>query len=268
MRIQLISDLHLDVHLARLGTLDLVYQQLQNHDEAHVLVIAGDTCEMEARNLPEIQEFFDYLQDNWGYIVEVPGNHDYYRTQLCNSGVDFKCFKQKLNSRHTYMNNNTVIIGNTVFVGTTLWSKLDPLKEERIVHGLLDFRAIDGLTTEVYASLHQDSIHTLVAELKSAQIEHPNKTIVVVSHHAPSLECVSMQYLGNPINSAFSSDLEWIMEEYPIKFWLYGHSHDYHTHQVANTKIIRNPFGYITYNGSRETPSNTTVVDTFCVDAL
>ncbi len=43
--------------------------------------------------------------------------------------------------------------------------------------------------------------------------KYPDKKIVVVTHHAPSADCISDEYKGDMLNAAFASNLEWVMEE-------------------------------------------------------
>lgn len=69
MKIQLCSDLHLD-QINFYSNENLVYP------EGDVLVLAGDICHV--CEIEKHSNFFKYLDDNFQYIVYVPGNHEFY----------------------------------------------------------------------------------------------------------------------------------------------------------------------------------------------
>jgi hypothetical protein len=65
---------------------------------------------------------------------------------------------------------------------------------------------------------------------------------VVITHHAPHPASIHPRYAGNPINSAFVSDLTGLVEQADL--WLHGHVHDSFDYHVGRCRVVSNPRGY------------------------
>ena len=100
-----------------------------------------------------------------------------------------------------------------------------------------------------------------ISELVEA---NSDRDIIVMTHHCPSIRCISSQYVGNSMNASYVSDLEGFILSHPnIKAWCCGH-----VHSVANEKIgsngqwiVCNPRGY-EKNMENENWSPNTFLDT------
>jgi predicted phosphodiesterase len=66
----------------------------------------------------------------------------------------------------------------------------------------------------------------------------------VITHHLPSYKCIDEKYHGDPKNSFYASDLDYLMEKYKINYWIHGHTHVTVYKQIFNTRVICNPRGY------------------------
>ena len=82
--------------------------------------------------------------------------------------------------------------------------------------------------------------------------EIPGPT-VVVTHHAPSSRSVPPRFTGDPLNVAYASDLEHIIERWQLSLWLHGHIHDSADYRIGETWVRTNPKGYGPGNGFQET---------------
>jgi hypothetical protein len=76
---------------------------------------------------------------------------------------------------------------------------------------------------------------------------NPGKTIVVATHHAPSVKGLNPQHVEfSRINHGYYTDLHAFIEILPnIKWWLHGHTHVQKRYQIAQCQVISNARGYI-----------------------
>jgi len=90
------------------------------------------------------------------------------------------------------------------------------------------------------ARLHDVSIAFLRKELSRPF----DGTTVVVTHHAPSPRSVAPQFRNDPLNPAFASNLEPLIETYGPSLWIHGHMHDSFDYMIGRTRVLCNPRGY------------------------
>ena len=95
-------------------------------------------------------------------------------------------------------------------------------------------------TPEDSVRLHEASKAWLVAELARA-FDGPT---VVVTHHLPASPSISRRYVNDPLNPAFASGLEDIIERYRPDLWIHGHTHVPCDYEIFGTRVICNPRGY------------------------
>ena len=74
------------------------------------------------------------------------------------------------------------------------------------------------------------------------------KKKIVVTHHVPSFELSSPDFMGSPINGAFTVELGNYIAYSDIDYWIYGHSHRNIDGVIGNTKCLSNQLGY-TFHG-------------------
>src|SRR5690606_2960953 len=89
---------------------------------------------------------------------------------------------------------------------TTLWSRLSDENQVYVTESLNDFRLIKNkgkaLSAYQYNAMYQENLLFLEQSLE----EGPAKK-VVVTHHVPTYHNYPVQYLGDPLNEAFATDL-------------------------------------------------------------
>ncbi|MEP6805708.1 MAG: metallophosphoesterase [Flavobacterium sp.] len=136
---------------------------------------------------------------------------------------------------------------NIIF--STLWSNISETRRWVIQQSLSDFKVINCtdrlLNVDDYNLLHQKSVEFL----QNALNEKSNKKTIVVTHHAPTFINYPEKYANSNINEAFASELEKLIEDSNIDYWIYGHHHvNLADFEIGNTKLITNQLGYIKYN--------------------
>lgn len=136
----------------------------------------------------------------------------------------------------------------------TDYDKENPIKMQRnIINDFAGYIKHDdgsNFTTVDSVFEHKKSLDFIKRELSAADAD--NKTAIVVTHHAPSLQSVDPKYQKPPYNEyncCFVTDLDPIIEHFQPLYWIHGHVHDYFNYNVGKTQIIANPFGYPHENG-------------------
>ncbi len=108
-----------------------------------------------------------------------------------------------------------------------------------------DFRCIryeDRLMTWMdFNKMHYRCFHFLNDSIRRSAAAH----IVVVSHYLPSSRLLSPEFIENPLNGAFATDLDGFIASGPVEYWLYGHSHRNIDCRIGSTRCLSNQLGYV-----------------------
>lgn len=117
----------------------------------------------------------------------------------------------------------------------------------RVSHGTSDFcRAIRyrgrRFATGERVRRHRADRRHIKHELERAR--RAGETVVVVTHHAPSPQCIRPWFQGDPFNPAFASNLDPLIERCEPSLWIHGHMHDPVGERMGKTRILANPAGY------------------------
>jgi Icc-related predicted phosphoesterase len=78
--------------------------------------------------------------------------------------------------------------------------------------------------------------------------------VVIVSHHAPSIQSISPQHRDDPLGAAFASNLEGFVRWTNAVLWVHGHIHETSDYIIGNTPILCNPLGYPDERNARFDP--------------
>jgi predicted phosphohydrolase len=242
MKIQYCSDLHLEFQENK-----NYLKQFPIKPEAEILLLAGDVVLFKLMN--EHADFFNYLSDNFKMTYWIPGNHEYYY-----SDITEKCGTQheKIRSNIFLVNNTSVILDNVKFVFSTLWSEIGSLNQLIIQQRISDFQVINyknkSFSIEHFNELHYESHKFLKSEI---EITFPGKT-VVATHHVPVLLNYPEQYKSDVLNEAFAVDLHDLIVDNKIDYWIYGHHHvNVEEFSIGKTIMLTNQLGYVRYNENK-----------------
>jgi hypothetical protein len=88
--------------------------------------------------------------------------------------------------------------------------------------------------------LHRESRHYIESELARPF----DGVTIVMTHHAPSRSSVPKNWWGDPINAAYASDLDALIEETRPHLWVHGHIHSSADYRIGATRVVCNPRGY------------------------
>lgn len=209
--------------------------------DADVVVLAGDIGVGTAGVEWAATRFRDVP------VIYVPGNHEYYDHDI---GITDQLRSRAPANIHV-LDQETVEIDGVRFLGTTLWTDFRFYGEGQAASSrlqaknhILDFKLIRNgeqpFTPEDSVLLHGMSRSWLVNELQKT-FDGPT---VVVTHHLPASPSVAGQYRNHPMNPAFVSRLEDILERYTPELWIHGHTHVACDYEIFATRVVCNPRGY------------------------
>ena len=238
-----------DVHLEQYKSADRAKFEDEIKPMAPYLVLAGDIGDPFSK---EYTEFLTMLSPKYKYIFLIGGNHEYYNDVMVMDEVHTQIKRIPLYNV-IYLNNEVFHIPYTdiTVFGGTFWTHINPEEEAYVQLSIMDYRRIKGFTIEKSRQLHIQAKKTL----KEALDALPDKKFVVVSHHLPSYSLINKKYLGNPLNSAYASDIE--EAEHPsIKAWVAGHTHT----PIQQGKFYVNPIGYPRENVDKDFNRTFTVI--------
>uniref|UniRef100_UPI002AB0C1FC metallophosphoesterase n=1 Tax=Caballeronia sp. J97 TaxID=2805429 RepID=UPI002AB0C1FC len=245
MRIQIASDLHLEVVHQRFPAVTLV-----TPTDADVLVLAGDIA-----NGTDAVEYFA----KWPTpVVYVHGNHEAYRNK-------YDELADRIRTRATgtavrYLERTAFMLGNVRFLGCCLWTDyaLNGARDQsmRVARRRLhDHRVIMNRDGERFQPEHALEEHEKAVSWLREQLATPfeGKT-VVVTHHGVSPSSVHPRYGADPANAAFVSDLGPLLRAAHV--WIHGHVHDSFDYRVGEARVIANPRGYALNRLAARTPAD------------
>lgn len=267
MKLQLLSDLHLETH---------PHWGAQPAPGADLLVLAGDIGSYQPGSLLidsdfGLGQFSPY--NGWPTpVIFVPGNHEY-------DGMDFDEAHSRL--RETcgrlgliWLERETVEMFGIRFAGTTLWSDFDalaptarpgavPLGTDPGGNALAQllksrdkaFRAANyylrkTLTTRkgepwLAEGLREQAL-LCQSWLREALAQPFAGTTVVVTHFAPSLRSADPRYGLTPGTAGFCNALDDLL---PLAHcWLHGHLHAPSDYTAQGCRVVANPLGYARKN--------------------
>lgn len=275
MKIQLLSDLHLETH---------PQWRPSPAPGADVTVLAGDIGSYQTGHQMQDDDFgltpFSPLAGWPTPVIFVPGNHEY-------DGFDFDEAHARLHEccqrlgliwleRSTHVGPWKDSAGRPVrFVGTTLWTDFDALCPAGLVtaagpvsgagaaNALTQqlqqrnkaFRAANyylkktGTTRDSQPYL-SEAVRaqglTCQAWLRSALTEPFDGSTVVVTHFAPSLRSADPRYGLVPGTAGFCNALDDLLPY--ANAWLHGHLHAPSLYEQAGCRVWANPLGYARKN--------------------
>ena len=274
MKIQLLSDLHLETHPA--------YQPPPAPD-AELLVLAGDVGSYQRGSRLDDTEFgLARFSPRHGWpvpVLYVPGNHEYDNLDydLTHARLRETCERLGI----TWLEREVLTIGAVRFIGTTLWSDFDALAqvpgqpvaegEKRIKLRHKAFRAANFYLEKMAGTRHGRPFlapewRELGLEcqqwLRAALAQPFHGTTVVVTHFAPSLLSADPRYGLAAGTAGFCNSLDELL---PLAhYWLHGHLHCQHDYMAGGCRVIANTLGYAA-KGEQEGFRERLVID---LDAL
>ena len=200
------------------------------------------------------KDFFSYVSDNFQTTYWIPGNHEYYHSDISKrSGT----LNENIRSNIHLVNNVSIEKDNIRFIFSTLWSKINPDKQWYIEKNLSDFQVIKykdyRFSIDRYNELHEDCLDFVTSQL---QEKYTGKTITI-THHVPTFLNYPEQYKASDLNEAFAIELFNLIAANGTDYWIYGHHHaNTPAFKLGNTTMLTNQLGYVKYGEQKGFKTN------------
>lgn len=226
--LKFISDLHLE---RREGIITFT----KNHYNKS-LIIPGDIGSPLKQNY---WDFMDYVSDNFEKVYFTTGNHEYWNNnKITINQIDNLIEDKIVNYNNVYFLNNKVIHHDEYeIIGTILWSypKLN-------IKNSFDFKYIhydefNNLNPLIMRELYIENMLWL-----TNKINENNNDKIVVTHYLPSYDFCMKHHKYLMARSLFASSLDYLIKP-PVKYWLFGHTHDNFMRKKNNVYCCVNAFG-------------------------
>ena len=244
---QILSDLHLEVGQQ--------YSSFEIPTSAPYLILAGD--------IGRLIDYHSYLAflalqtRRFEKVFLILGNHEFYglsSTAGLEHARKLEC-ESILNGKLVLLYQKRFDVPNSsvTILGCTLWSKIPEHARHVVQMRVKDFEKIEGWTVDDHNSAYKSDITWLKGQITDIQEENeatakgrPERNILVVTHHAPSVqETASPNHVNNPWSSAFATDLltgeDWVN----VKVWVFGHTHFTTEFKKCGIKVLSNQRGYV-----------------------
>lgn len=261
MRIQLLSDLHLERYP------DFYPSFAPDID---VLVLAGDIGSYQHGSRLDEDDFgltrFSPLRPGapCPVVLFVPGNHEFDALEFDATYARLRAICERLGI--TWLEREVVTIGPVRFVGTTLWTDFEALavqqddltkqlrmrdKAERAANYYLSKNTTLQLGVPVLAEGIRAMAQACQIWLRAALAVPFDGTTVAVTHFAPSLRSTDPRYGLTPGTAGFCNALD---DLFPlVDVWMHGHLHCFNDYVASGSKdgqdwacrVVANPLGYL-----------------------
>ena len=253
MKIQLLSDLHLEAHPHFAPT---------PTPGADLLVLAGDVGSYQTGSQLTDEDFglgrFSPLQGWPTPVVFVPGNHEYDTFDFDTAHARLRTTCERLGI--LWLERETLVIHGVRLLGTTLWTDFDALalhatEAQRLKARDKAYRAANYYLKKTLTTRHgepwlAEGLRTQALEcqawLRTALATPFDGPTVVITHFAPSLLSADPRYGLVPGTAGFCNGLDALLPY--AQLWLHGHLHAPSDYRVGHCRVVANPLGYARKN--------------------
>ena len=267
MKIQLLSDLHLESHP-------------RCHPSpapgAELLVLAGDIGSYQPSSRLDGDTFgLERFAPRRGWptpVIYVPGNHEYDNLDFDQTHLRLREICEALGI--IWLEREVRVIEGLRFVGTTLWADFEALAqtEPTLTRALqardkamraADFYLRRNTALRGGQPLMAEGWRTLGLEcqhwLRQALAQPFEGRTVVVTHFAPSLRSADPRYGLTPGTAGFCNGLDELFSQADL--WLHGHLHCPQDYVAGRCRVLANALGYAS-KGEQEGFDEHFIVDT------
>ena len=250
MKIQLLSDLHLEVH---------PQLQIAPAPGADVLVLAGDIGSYQRGSLLAGDDHgLTRFSPRHGWptpVIYLPGNHEYDALEFDEAHAHLRATSERLGMH--WLEQESLVIDGIRFVGTTLWADFDALvdpaddigtalKKRGKAMRAANFYLEKTGTTRHGAPFLADAVReqSLASQawLRDALATRFEGPTVAVTHFAPSLASADPRYGLTPGTAGFCNALDDLLP--CATLWLHGHLHCPSDYRRNGCRVVANPLGY------------------------
>lgn len=260
MKFTVMSDLHGDFNF-----IEDLPEQLDT-----ILLIPGDV--EEARRFNKYRNVIEVLSTKFKEVLLVPGNHEYYRSNITKVHRVLKELDDSISNFH-FLQNDFRIFDDVLILGGTLWTDYDggnPLTKLQASLGMNDYKCIRNgplneywhhrITPEEIEFFHYETKTFLQKTVDKHREACHNMKTVIMTHHAPSFNSVDPVYINDHLNGCYCSNMDYLVDSLGAQVWVHGHIHASHDYMLGDTRVICNPRGYAFGKKHENSSFNSTLI--------
>jgi len=216
--------------------------ELDQTDFDTVLLLAGDIHVGH-----KAKEWIEEMCERYYAVVYILGNHEFYNNEVHATRKYWN--EVEIADNFYFLDDDVVRIDDTKIIGGTLWTQVtDPFMVWQGPKRMTDYQIttvrehgkVRRMNVQDTNQMHFETINFIRNEL---QKDWTGKT-VVMTHHLPHPLCIAPHFEGDMLNAFFMTDLDHIFRNFPIDYWVHGHTHEKIDVTVHGTRILCNPMGY------------------------
>jgi predicted phosphodiesterase len=208
------------------------------------LALLGDLGNPFSSNYHQLM---DYVADQFNQIFLIAGNHEFMFDRYHRVLEQMEQISDQYNNVH-FLNNSCWSDDQVNIIGSTLWSHISKKQMQGVARSL-DYRKIH-YGRQTFNRYHRNKLYfRSVDYLLSELTTEPDRTTIVLTHHAPSYQTILDSqgcyiYAKSKRNGAnYCSNLDWIFDaEHAPLIWAFGHTHLTFDQMIGHTRLISNPF--------------------------
>jgi hypothetical protein len=254
-QLQIASDLHLETPLLGQGS----YHNFSLDPKARYLCLLGDIGLVKDAGL------FTFLR---GLLEKTPnliilyvmGNHEPYQMSIEQARRILQEFAASIaheypgSKRFIFLHRQRYNVNPSVTVlGCTLWTRIVPEQMSAVSKVLTDYHPSNGIRDwgpHEHLEEHEKDVKWLNAEVARLEQEEPEREIVVLTHHSPTVDprANDPRHAGSDVRSGFVTDLSeelcWTSPQ--VRLWAFGHTHFSFSYREEETGklVVANQKGY------------------------
>jgi predicted phosphohydrolase len=184
------------------------------------------------------QQLIHHASDSYEKTYILTGNHEYWQSEkkYTMNDVDYKINEicNKYNNIHFLNDKNIQYLEGYKIVGCTLWTNRKIISND---NNNIFIQNNKNISIGEINKLHYSHKKFIFNNIKT---QHPT---IVLTHHLPSYQLVAEKYKTDYYKSRqelINNNLDSYIN-YPIKYWLCGHSHSRRITYINNVYCGINP---------------------------
>jgi predicted phosphodiesterase len=246
MKFRLLSDLHLEFE----DRVTDFTPMPQKDEKTTVLILAGDIA-LGIEAVPFIKQ----MCKRFYKVVYCLGNHEFYYNEYNKTRARWNDMAE-MPGNFILLDDHVAIIDDVRLVGGTLWTDFsggDYFAKSLAQHGMNDYNCAKIKEQNEEGKYFKRKLHpndTVLAHMQTLMLIRETVRVpfegptVVITHHLPHPLCVAQQFRSDPLNPAYVTNLDYVIEANEIAVWVHGHTHTNVDVEVHGTRILCNPRGY------------------------
>ena len=240
MKVKLISDTHCEFWEGR---------EVLHPGTGEVLILAGDIGVVDTIGTPDgksYERFLKQCSEGYDKVFYVMGNHELYSGCIVGTPIVLLDFLYDYDNI-TLLDDNSEYYNGVHFVGGTMWSNFENMNQEVMKECGSVMNDYNFITNQQNPLTPTDTLikHKETTEWFDRCVRSLRGPVVMITHHAPSLQSVQRNLTTN---GAYYTDMSRFIKSHPhIVNWVHGHCHATNDYNIQQCRVMSNAYGYDDY---------------------